>query len=410
MALTSWLTNTILPKRRREPASLPGVLTQSELRLIVERERARADRTQSSLSLVLIELHDAQLRTSLPMHFPVAIARRLRCTDAVGWFDGETLGLLLPDTQETGATTLSNELRQTLGTATIGANWRILSYPEDMPAQKGNREAAGSGARRVAAHSGNGEAREAVGFAQVNGASAMGTGNDGPVIVTPRPTSTKGPLRVTLPTKVEPLRSVFATRTSRAKRALDILGAVVGLIALAPVMASAAVAVKVSSPGPVFFSQQRAGEMGRPFAFYKFRTMAVDAEQRKPELLALNEQSGPVFKIAHDPRVTPVGRILRKASIDELPQLWNVLIGDMSIVGPRPPISAEVAEYKPWQRRRLEIRGGLTCIWQVSGRSAIKFDDWVRLDLRYAKNNSFRQDLMILLKTIPAVLTGRGAH
>lgn len=191
---------------------------------------------------------------------------------------------------------------------------------------------------------------------------------------------------------------------------LDIIGAVVGLIALSPVMASAAVAVKVTSPGPIFFSQQRAGEMGRPFAFYKFRTMAVDAEQRKKELLALNEQSGPVFKIAHDPRITPVGRILRKASIDELPQLWNVLIGDMSIVGPRPPISAEVAEYEPWQRRRLEIRGGLTCIWQVSGRSAIKFDDWVRLDLRYTKNNSFRQDLVILLKTIPAVLTGRGAH
>ncbi len=410
MALTSWLTRTILRKRRLEPASLPGVLTQSELRLIVERERARADRTQSSLSLVLIELHDAQLRTSLPMHFPVSIARRLRCTDAVGWFDSETLGLLLPDTHEAGAASLSNELRQTLGTATSGANWRILSYPEDAPASTGRREATGAGARRVAEHSGNGESREAVAVGQMNDAPSMSSGSDGNAITSPRPTSTRGPLRVTFPTRVEPLRSVFVTRTSRAKRTLDILGAVIGLIALSPVMASAAVAVKVSSPGPIFFSQQRAGEMGRPFAFYKFRTMSVDAEQRKQELLALNEQSGPVFKIAHDPRITPVGRILRKASIDELPQLWNVLIGDMSIVGPRPPISAEVAEYEPWQRRRLEIRGGLTCIWQVSGRSAIKFDDWVRLDLRYAKNNSFRQDLVILLKTIPAVLTGRGAH
>jgi len=389
---------------------LPGVLKQSELRLCIERERARADRTDSPLSLVLIELSEAQLRSDSPMHFPVVIARRLRCTDAVGWFDDITLGILLPETDHPGAVQVSNELRENLSAATAGAHWRILAYPESQPcAPKRVQGAAMS--RRIPqedARHREVEAQASTPWAVVNSATSNELASVG--IASSNLAAARIGLREASIPQPEPLRAVLTVPTSGAKRTLDIFGAALGLLALAPVMASAAVAVRVSSPGPIFFTQQRAGPDGRSFTFYKFRTMQVDAEQRKKELLQFNEQSGPVFKIAADPRITRVGRILRKASIDELPQLWNVLIGDMSLVGPRPPIAAEVSEYEPWQHRRLEIRGGLTCIWQVSGRSAIKFDDWVRLDLKYARTSSFKNDMVILLKTIPAVLTGRGAH
>ena len=152
------------------------------------------------------------------------------------------------------------------------------------------------------------------------------------------------------------------------------------------------------------------GKNGQVFTFWKFRTMTVDAADRKPDLLDRNEQTWPVFKMKRDPRVTPLGGLLRKTSLDELPQLWNVLQGDMSLVGPRPPTLDEVQEYERWHLRRLELTPGLTCIWQVSGRSLIGFADWVRMDLQYAARRSVLVDLMLLARTIPAVLSGRGAH
>jgi lipopolysaccharide/colanic/teichoic acid biosynthesis glycosyltransferase len=173
-------------------------------------------------------------------------------------------------------------------------------------------------------------------------------------------------------------------------------------------MAIAALAVRATSPGPVLFRQVRCGLYGRRFAMLKFRTMHADAEQRKADLLELNEMDGPVFKLRDDPRVTPVGRVLRRWSLDELPQLWNVLWGDMSIVGPRPPVPEEVAQYAVFERRRLSMRPGLTCLWQVMGRNSIGFADWVKLDLRYIDRWSLASDLRILLQTIPAVLRGTG--
>ncbi|HLU50141.1 MAG TPA: sugar transferase, partial [Planctomycetota bacterium] len=161
--------------------------------------------------------------------------------------------------------------------------------------------------------------------------------------------------------------------------------------------------------GPVFFAQERLGMNHRPFRMLKFRTMVVNAEELKKELEAKNEMNGPVFKMRRDPRVTPVGRILRKLSLDELPQFLNVLKGDMSLVGPRPPIASEVERYEWWQRRRLSTRPGLTCFWQISGRNEIDFEDWMRLDLRYIDNWSLWLDVELILRTIPAVLRGRGA-
>ena len=193
------------------------------------------------------------------------------------------------------------------------------------------------------------------------------------------------------------------------KRLFDIVSSSVAIVAGSPVLFLAALAVKLSSPGPVIFRQKRSGMNGRVFTLYKFRTMVADAEARRSDLEAKNEMDGPVFKIKKDPRITRVGGILRKLSIDELPQLWNVLRGDMSIVGPRPPIPAEVEKYERWQRRRLSMRPGITCIWQVSGRSNIDFKRWMEMDLEYIDNWSLGLDLKIIVKTIPAVLGSRGA-
>ena len=194
------------------------------------------------------------------------------------------------------------------------------------------------------------------------------------------------------------------------KRALDVaISALLLLIAL-PVVAVIALAIKLTSRGgTVLFRQTRCGLNGRSFTLYKFRTMVEDAEERRRELEHLNEMKGPVFKLRSDPRVTWLGRFLRKFSLDELPQLWNVLRGDMSLVGPRPPIPEEVALYQRWQRRRLAMKPGLTCLWQISGRNEVDFDRWMELDLEYIDSWSPSLDVKILLKTIPVVLSGRGA-
>ncbi|KAB2669670.1 MAG: sugar transferase [Verrucomicrobia bacterium] len=197
-----------------------------------------------------------------------------------------------------------------------------------------------------------------------------------------------------------------------AKGVIDFAGALAMIVALSPVMLAAAIAVRLTSAGPVFFRQQRAGLNGRPFTMLKFRSMVTNAEQLKQELAALNEMSGPVFKVSNDPRVTRVGRFLRKWSIDELPQLFNVLRGEMSLVGPRPLPVDEVERFDDLaHRRRLSVKPGLTCLWQISGRNNVSdFREWVRLDLEYIDNWSLWLDIKILLFTVPAVFSGAGAR
>ena len=193
------------------------------------------------------------------------------------------------------------------------------------------------------------------------------------------------------------------------KRGVDIAGATLGLLLAAPVVGLAALAIKLDDGGPVLFRQWRCGLNGRQFPMLKLRTMVPDADRMKADLLHLNELDGPVFKIKDDPRVTRVGRVLRKWSIDELPQFWNVLIGEMSLVGPRPPTPDEVVLYEGGDRRRLSMRPGLTCLWAVAGRNQIRFDEWMRLDLEYIDTWDLGQDFRILARTIPAILSGRGA-
>jgi lipopolysaccharide/colanic/teichoic acid biosynthesis glycosyltransferase len=195
---------------------------------------------------------------------------------------------------------------------------------------------------------------------------------------------------------------------STAKRTLDVTGALVLLVLFSPILLTTYLVLLFTTRGKAVFRQQRVGYCGRPFTMYKFRTMRLDALRREHEVK--NEQDGPIFKNRRDPRVTRVGRFLRATSIDEMPQLVNVLLGQMSLVGPRPPLKKEVARYSPWQLRRLAVKPGLTCLWQVSGRSEIGFAQWVSMDLWYVRNQSLLTDLSLLAKTPRSVLSRRGAY
>jgi len=193
------------------------------------------------------------------------------------------------------------------------------------------------------------------------------------------------------------------------KRGLDVVASSVGAAFLSPLVLVVGLLVRVTSRGPVFYPWEVVGRGGRPFRGYKFRTMVVDADALKHQLLHNNEMTGPVFKMTEDPRITPLGRFLRKYSLDELPQLWSVFKGDMSLVGPRPAGREEWERYEPWQRRKLSVTPGITCLWQVSGRNRVSdFDEWVRMDLDYIDHWSLSLDLRILLRTVAVVIRGTG--
>lgn len=196
----------------------------------------------------------------------------------------------------------------------------------------------------------------------------------------------------------------------KTKRVFDIVLSAMALIVLSPLLLIVAVLIKMDSKGKAIYSQERVGKNGRKFKIYKFRSMVENADCRIEQLKAVNEKDGPIFKIKKDPRITRIGKIIRKTSIDELPQLVNVIKGDMSLVGPRPPLVKEVEQYTEYQKKRLSVIPGLTCYWQISGRSNLSFEQWVELDLKYIRERSLLCDIMIILKTIPVVIIGRGAY
>ena len=218
---------------------------------------------------------------------------------------------------------------------------------------------------------------------------------------------------VDLPTRVHPAGWTLAeapTWQLALKRAMDVTISIAAIVLLAPVLLACALAVMISSPGPVFYTSWRVGKNGEVFRFRKFRSMREDADEVKAELAVLNEQTGPIFKIREDPRVTPVGRWLRRTSLDELPQLFHVASGRMSLVGPRPHLPEEVAMYGSRAYQRLSVKPGVTCIWQVSGRSDLGFDTWIDLDLEYIQRWTLWSDVRLLALTVPAVISGRGAY
>ena len=194
------------------------------------------------------------------------------------------------------------------------------------------------------------------------------------------------------------------------KRLIDITCSFVGILVLSPLFIIIAIIIKFTSKGPVFFSQKRVGRNGKEFDMYKFRSMVVNAEELKEKLAAQNEMSGPMFKMKDDPRVTKVGKFIRKTSLDELPQLWNVLKGDMSLVGPRPSLPKEVAQFDEWMYKRLEVKPGLTCYWQVSGRNNIDFEDWMKLDIKYVEERNLWIDIKLIFKTVFVLFGDKNAH
>lgn len=328
------------------------VLSQATFRSILQRERMRADRSGSSFS-VLIFAAGPQAATRRGFGELVdCLQGRLRTTDVVGQWDDRRLATLLFDTDRHGAQALLDDFRRTCPAVLEQHAAAIRTYPAetlDVPDLPGNRDA----------------------------------------------TVSKIPFTHPMPAW---------------KRVIDLFLASTCLIVFTPLLAFAAVMIKLTSPGPILFCQQRAGLAGKPFSVYKLRTMYDGADDRQAELRKLSEQDGPAFKLRNDPRVTWVGKYLRKTCVDEFPQFWNVLRGEMSIVGPRPLPLHEAADCSNWQRRRLDVAPGMTCIWQVSGGMHVSFVEWMRMDLRYIRRRSLWQDFKLLVKTARAVLFHRASH
>ncbi len=345
------------------------VLSPEDFRSQLRREKRRLERSSAPLSLALFQLKETVLNNDfLLKRFLDGLRTRTRETDIKGWVDSTTIGVILLDTNGAGLDYYVNSIKKQYSTFFLSVIKE--TYPDSI-------------------------------FEKISNAK--------------KAESDLFPLDLDHASEDRPVYRFF-------KRCLDLSGAIIGLILFSPLMAVTAMAIKLSSPGPVIFRQFRIGSKGSRFPFYKFRSMYVNNDDHahreylqqliegNHENINHGEGDQPFFKIKNDSRITPVGKIIRKLSLDELPQFFNVLKGEMSLVGPRPPIHYEVEKYKPWHLRRiLEIKPGITGLWQVDGRSRTSFDEMVRLDLRYTRDRSVWMDIKILLKTVKAVMNTKGA-
>lgn len=339
------------------------ILSAEALRKMLQAERMRSDRSGIKFCLVVFALDGKKSEQidQLVTH----INGRLRATDSLGLVGEHEIGVILWDTLEPGAKSYVKDI-QSQEAADCIVSATLYIYPQTNGESDSIKTSA---SREPGAH----------------------TRPDGTAIQT------------------EPLEILFIQKLPAWKRALDVVGASVGLVILSPLLVLTAILIKLTSKGPVLFKQERDGLGGRRFIIYKFRTMRADAERLKAELRALSEQDGPAFKLTNDPRITWIGRYLRKTCIDELPQLWNVLKGDMTLVGPRPLDSKEAAKISVWGKRRAEVTPGLTCIWQVYGKSKVTFNEWMRMDIRYMNQRTVRGDLRLILDTLLAVVRHRAS-
>lgn len=328
----------------------------ADFRAEVDRERIRADRNHTRFAILAIELPKEYSARRDYLFLAKALRRRLRVTDTAGFLADGRVAVLLPETPQAGAWKVASDVCDRYRVGKERPNCEVYIYPDDSET---NLESWSEEQQKVAAGSAD-------------------------------------------------LDSLFALRTPMVKRATDVVGATIGLILASPMLVAFGVVIKATSPGPVFYSQLREGRGGKRFRMYKLRSMQVDADRMQASLRAQSEQDGPAFKMTNDPRTTWIGKLLRKTSLDELPQLWNVLLGDMSLVGPRPLPVAESLQCASWQRRRLSVLPGLTCVWQVRGRSTVSFEDWMRMDLEYLRYRSFAYDVGLMLRTIPSLLLQRG--
>jgi lipopolysaccharide/colanic/teichoic acid biosynthesis glycosyltransferase len=338
---------------------LYGFRSRKEFAVHLQIERQRADRADSAFSLLAFAPERREVDKATYECLRDILGRRLRTTDLAGWIDDHRIAATLPGTPAAGAWKLAEDVCREFPAEIPAPVCTILAYPSEGALKELRRD---SGRPSPPCH-----------------------------------------------LAVQPMETLFMVKMPIWKRTLDIFAAGVGLIVLSPLLLTVAAIIKITSPGPIFYTQMRSGQGGKSFRMFKFRSMVVDADARKKDLMAINEQDGPAFKVKNDPRVTGFGRFIRKTSIDELPQLWNVLRGEMTLVGPRAMYCPEMDACTRWQRRRLDVRQGLTCIWQVRGRSAVPFDEWMRMDMRYVGKRSIWKDIKLLLQTIPAVLFRRGA-
>ena len=362
----------------------------------LERERLRVDRSDGVFSLMVVSTREAN-KSPAAERLAGVLRPRIRRTDTAGWFDRSRVGVILPDTPSHGAYKLASDLSAFYEDPATCPIFDIYTHPADEQLPTSDQPS---------------ERDEALVETVANSAFES---SDRRTRVS-RAQSTAQFSRIDRPFSVQstllsrPIESLLVQPQPIWKRALDIFGAGLGLAILSPVLAVTAIAVKRSSPGPIIFAQQREGLGGRIFTMYKFRTMCTDAEALKAQLRKFSEQDGPAFKLTNDPRITPLGHFLRKTCIDELPQLWNVLRGEMSLVGPRPLPVDESRNCRPWQRRRLAIKPGLTCIWQVEGGINVTFDQWMRMDLQYAAARTPVSDARLLWKTFTKVLLRRASR
>lgn len=376
----SFFARMFCPKRDRTESI--GLLSQADLDLAVRKERSRCDRYGFSFSLVSLELRSRGKQYDDHLALMAGLLnQRLRLTDERGLMPEGRLGLMLPHTDRDGALVVLNDVVELASKNGIYCSADVTTYPSSDDRQDSSENRDHQDMNSDAGNSGVGEelpvgGDEAMHFGAVRGVATIAS-------------------QATYPLW---------------KRAMDIGGALAGLVLAAPVIAAAGVAIKWNSRGPVFYKQYRTGHHGRKFVMFKLRTMIVNADQEKSRLCDLNERDGPAFKMQNDPRVTKVGRFLRAAAIDELPQLWNVLIGDMALVGPRPLPCHEAEACQPWQWRRHESKPGLTCTWQIAKSRKISFDDWMRMDLRYGVRPHFFGDFRLILSTAIAMVLGRVEH
>lgn len=388
MTLAQWfgsLRSFLVGESLRLDDTLPQ---PQQMEAIIQRERSRADRTGGAFSLLRFRAANRAEGRECLLALANRLRQRSRTIDELGWGRDEELWLVLPHCPPPAASRLAEEMCR----AACSAPGAILYLLHHYDASSSGKDTNGAAVTEPAAPS--------------ESARPGGSAQPAPIF---SPTGAAGQNGQHCSVAPQSLDELLDTGMPLWKRAIDVAAAGTALVLLAPLFAVVALAIKLTSRGPVFFSQWRAGRNGRPFKMYKFRSMVVDAEQLKPQLIALNEQDGPAFKIDRDPRITPIGRVLREFSIDELPQLWNVLKGDMSLVGPRPLPVDEAARCQTWQRQRVDAVPGLTCFWQVKDRSTkVPFADWARMDIRYIRSRSLWTDLRLIFKTLLFVIRRRG--
>lgn len=377
-----WFSRKGEAKWSRRTTWTPLLLSQRQLQRVLAKERLRADREDGVFGLIILRIVDMRHVRATSIKLAKLLHRRLRETDEKGHLNYGRIGVVLPCTNDEGTQLVLADVLRLAAAAQLPVEGEAFVYPE--------RPRSGDHASE--------DREEVPADSSLESLEGHRLAGDAHSIASPRATVSAIP------------RSLFVPAYPPWKRALDIVGAGVGLLVALPLIVLSALIIRLSSPGPAFFAQERIGFLGQRFWIYKLRTMVVNAEQLKSQLLERNERDGPAFKMRNDPRITRFGHFLRSTGLDELPQLWNVLVGDMSLVGPRPLPVEEAEQCAGWQRARMDTKPGLTCYWQLAKSRKMSFVEWMRLDMRYARARNFWLDTRLIVNTFSAVILGRVGH